>query len=156
MQDTDKKQNNFLKKLKELDLKIDIEKEKVKHNNLIKEEFENINASYNRCLDILSRSATGKNINSKYNEYTGEQEQIMVPGAFNNGEAVGYEIYILINEFILDNYKMKNQKVVIVHGNGTGIIKKTTQETLRTNKLVEEYKIDNFNTGMTVVVLKKR
>ena len=44
MQDTDKKQNNFLKKLKELDLKIDIEKEKVKHNNLIKEEFENINA----------------------------------------------------------------------------------------------------------------
>lgn len=54
MQDTDKKQNNFLKKLKELDLKIDIEKEKVKHNNLIKEEFENINASYNRCLDILS------------------------------------------------------------------------------------------------------
>ena len=68
MQDTDKKQNNFLKKLKELDLKIDIEKEKVKHNNLIKEEFENINASYNRCLDILSRSATGKNINPKYNE----------------------------------------------------------------------------------------
>ena len=62
---------------------------------------------------------------------------------------------ILINEFIADNYKMKNQKVVIVHGNGTGIIKKTTQETLRTNKLVEEYKIDNFNTGMTVVVLRK-
>lgn len=67
MQESEKKQNNFLKKLKELDLKIDIEKEKVKHNNLIKEEFENINASYNRCLDILSRSATGKNINQKYN-----------------------------------------------------------------------------------------
>ncbi len=67
MQEPEKKQNNFLKKLKELDLKIDIEKEKVKHNNLIKEEFENINASYNRCLDILSRSATGKNINQKYN-----------------------------------------------------------------------------------------
>lgn len=62
---------------------------------------------------------------------------------------------ILINEFINDNYKMKNNKVIIVHGNGTGVIKKTTQETLRTNKLVEEYKIDNFNTGMTVVTLKK-
>ena len=62
---------------------------------------------------------------------------------------------ILINEFINDNYKMKNYKVIIVHGNGTGIIKKTTQETLRVNKLVEEYKIDNFNTGMTVVTLKK-
>ena len=62
---------------------------------------------------------------------------------------------ILINEFINDNYKMKNYKVIIVHGNGTGIIKKTTQETSKVNKLVEEYKIDNFNTGMTVVVLKK-
>ena len=51
---------------------------------------------------------------------------------------------------------MRNYKVIIVHGNGTGVIKKTTQETLRTNKLVEEFKIDNFNTGMTVVTLRKR
>ena len=63
---------------------------------------------------------------------------------------------ILINEFISDNYKMKNYKIIIVHGNGTGVIKKTTQETLRVNRLVEEYKIDNFNTGMTVVSLRKR
>lgn len=62
---------------------------------------------------------------------------------------------ILINEFISDNYKMKNYKIIIVHGNGTGVIKKTTQETLRVNRLVEEYKIDNFNTGMTVVNLRK-
>lgn len=62
---------------------------------------------------------------------------------------------ILINDFIRDNYKMKNYKVIIIHGNGTGIIKKTTQETLKINKLVEEFKIDNFNTGMTVVTLRK-
>ena len=62
---------------------------------------------------------------------------------------------ILINEFVSDNYKMKKDKIIIVHGNGTGILKKTTQETLRINKLVEEYKIDNFNTGMTVVTLRK-
>ena len=62
---------------------------------------------------------------------------------------------ILINEFVSDNYKMKKDKIIIVHGNGTGILKKTTQETLRINKLVEEYKIDNFNTGMTVVILRK-
>lgn len=62
---------------------------------------------------------------------------------------------ILINEFILDNYKMKNTKVIIVHGNGTGIIKKITQETLKRNKLVEDYKIDNFNSGMTVVIIRK-
>ena len=60
---------------------------------------------------------------------------------------------IKINEFINDNYKMKNKKVIIIHGNGTGIIKKTTQQTLRKNKYVKSYKIDNFNDGQTVVEL---
>ena len=48
---------------------------------------------------------------------------------------------------------MKNKKVIIIHGNGTGIIKKTTQQTLRKNKYVKSYKIDNFNDGQTVVEL---
>lgn len=70
MHNNDKKQNsnNFLKKIKELDLKIDAAKATVKHNNMIKDELDNINASYNRCLEILSRSATGKTINQKYND----------------------------------------------------------------------------------------
>ena len=63
---------------------------------------------------------------------------------------------ILINEFINDNYKIKNQKVVIIHGIGKGIIRKTTQETLKKNKFVEEYKIDIFNPGMTVVSIVKK
>lgn len=63
---------------------------------------------------------------------------------------------ILINEFIEDNYKMKNLKVVIIHGNGSGIIKNTTKETLKNNKLVENYKINNFNAGETLVDIKKR
>lgn len=58
---------------------------------------------------------------------------------------------IMINDFINDNHKMKNKKIIIVHGNGTGIIKKTCQETLKKNKYVKEYKIDNFNSGMTLV-----
>ncbi|MCI8569119.1 MAG: Smr/MutS family protein [Bacilli bacterium] len=63
---------------------------------------------------------------------------------------------ILINEFISDNYLMKNQKVVIVHGNGMGIVRKTTQEVLRKNKYVQEFKIDNFNSGATIVTIKKK
>ena len=63
---------------------------------------------------------------------------------------------ILINDFIKDNYNIKNNKVIIIHGIGTGIIRKTTQEALKNNKLVEEYKIDNFNPGMTVVSLIKK
>ncbi|MBQ3298324.1 MAG: Smr/MutS family protein [Bacilli bacterium] len=63
---------------------------------------------------------------------------------------------ILINDFIYDNYKIKNKKVIIIHGNGTGIIKKTTQSTLRANKFVEEFHIDNFNDGMTIVSIRKK
>ena len=62
---------------------------------------------------------------------------------------------IAINDFILDNYKMKNRNVIIIHGIGTGIIRKTTQEVLKKNKLVEEYKIDNFNSGQTIVTSVK-
>ena len=61
---------------------------------------------------------------------------------------------ILINDFILDNYKLKNRKVIIVHGIGTGIIRKTTMETLKNNKYVETYKLDNFNSGTTIVELR--
>jgi dsDNA-specific endonuclease/ATPase MutS2 len=42
-----------------------------------------------------------------------------------------------------------------VHGNGTGKIKKITQEVLKKNPYVESYKIDNFNSGMTIVLLRK-
>ena len=51
---------------------------------------------------------------------------------------------------------MKNYQVLIVHGNGTGTLRKTTQETLRQNKYVEEYKIDNFNSGCTIVRIKTK
>ena len=52
---------------------------------------------------------------------------------------------VLINDFIEDNYKMKNKKVIIIHGLGTKILLKNTQEVLKKNKYVESYKIDNFN-----------
>ena len=55
-----------------------------------------------------------------------------------------------INEAIMMNYK----KVVIIHGIGTGAVKKAVHETLSKNKQVEDYKLDSFNTGCTVVILK--
>ena len=63
---------------------------------------------------------------------------------------------IQINDFINDNYKIKNRRVIIIHGNGSGVLKKTTQETLRRNNLVEDYKIDNFNDGQTIVNIRKK
>ena len=61
---------------------------------------------------------------------------------------------ILVNEFISDNYKLGNGKVVIIHGKGTGILKKTVHETLKKNKNVLKYYIDFFNDGTTIVEIK--
>ncbi len=62
----------------------------------------------------------------------------------------------LINTFISDSYKIGYKKVVIIHGKGSGIIKKTTQEVLRKNKKIERFYIDGTNDGMTIVELKQR
>ena len=58
---------------------------------------------------------------------------------------------ILVDQFILDNYKLRNYKVVIIHGIGTGIVRKAVHLTLKKNKLVKNYKIENFNNGCTIV-----
>ena len=72
-----------------------------------------------------------------------------------HGETSDYA-RVAINNFIEDQYKLKKETVIIIHGVGTGTIKKVTQETLKKNKHVEEYKIDNFNEGQTIVRLRKR
>jgi DNA mismatch repair protein MutS2 len=61
---------------------------------------------------------------------------------------------VAINDFIRDNIKMKNDKIIIVHGKGTGVLRKTTHETLSKNKNVEEFQIDFFNEGSTIVRVK--
>lgn len=61
---------------------------------------------------------------------------------------------VLVNDFIKDNIKMKNEMVVIIHGIGTGIIRKTVNETLRKNKNVTEYKSFYNNLGSTIVKIK--
>ena len=58
-------------------------------------------------------------------------------------------------DFVRDNYQMKVETIVIVHGIGLGILRKATQEVLRKNKYVDTFKIDNFNIGQTIVKLKK-
>lgn len=65
-----------------------------------------------------------------------------------------YSVY-LINDFIYDHYRMKTGVVGIIHGRGSGILKSACHDTLKKNKYVEEYKIDNFNDGVTVVRIKK-
>lgn len=63
---------------------------------------------------------------------------------------------ILIEEFIRDSIKMGEEKVKIIHGIGTGVLKKEVQKVLKNNKNVEKSYIDFFNIGQTIVILKKK
>ena len=61
---------------------------------------------------------------------------------------------VAIDDFIRDNVKMKHQFCVIVHGIGSGVILRTTQETLRDNRHILQYRIHHFNSGCTIVQLR--
>ena len=61
---------------------------------------------------------------------------------------------VSVNDFIKDNIIMKNEIIIIVHGIGSGILRKTVDETLRKNKNVTEYKTLYNNNGSTIVKIK--
>ncbi len=60
---------------------------------------------------------------------------------------------VATNDFINDNLLMKNPKVLIIHGKGKGLVKKSVQDTLAHRKEVRQFYIDNFNDGVTIVHL---
>ena len=61
---------------------------------------------------------------------------------------------VAIEDFIRDNVKLKNDKILIIHGIGEGIIKKTTHQVLSKNKYVVDFQTLIFNEGSTVVKLQ--
>ena len=63
---------------------------------------------------------------------------------------------VLIKEFIDDNYLLKKDKILIIHGVGSGAIKDETYKVLKSNKKVREYHLNHYNSGCTLVYLNKR
>jgi len=61
---------------------------------------------------------------------------------------------VLVKDFILENYKLGNRKIIIIHGKGEGILKNAVHDYLKLEKIVENYKLNNFNLGMTIVELR--
>ncbi len=59
----------------------------------------------------------------------------------------------VINSFINDNIKLKNENIIIIHGKGTGILKNATYEVLKNNKNVIGFHIDPWNEGQTIIKL---
>lgn len=60
---------------------------------------------------------------------------------------------IYLNDFILENYKLKTRYFIVIHGIGMDILRKAVHEELKVNSLVEDYKIDMYNPGCTIVKL---
>ena len=71
-----------------------------------------------------------------------------------HGETTDTVVFI-VNDFINDNYKMKEKYVIVVHGKGTGALKRKVHEILKENKLVEDYELDIMNMGQTIIKLKE-
>lgn len=63
---------------------------------------------------------------------------------------------VLIKEFINDNYVMRNEKVVIIHGGSSGILKEETHKVLKQDKKVDSFHLNHYNSGCTLVYIKKR
>lgn len=62
-------------------------------------------------------------------------------------------IYTVLKEFVMDNIKLKNKVIIIVHGKGTGILKKEIHYYLKKMKEVKNYHLDVWNQGVTIIEL---
>ena len=62
----------------------------------------------------------------------------------------------LIDEFIYECWKQGIYKAVIIHGHGTGAIKKKTHELLKKDKRIKKYYIDGTNDGCTIIEIIKQ
>lgn len=58
---------------------------------------------------------------------------------------------IKVRHFIDENHFLKNREFAIVHGIGTGTLRKEVWEVLRKDKRVTEFCMDPFNAGCTLV-----
>lgn len=65
-------------------------------------------------------------------------------------------VMTVVNDFILDNYKLRNRKIVVIHGKGSGILKRKIHDSLKRNKMVSRYYLYNFNIGCTIIELEMR
>lgn len=58
-----------------------------------------------------------------------------------------------IKTFIRINAKQKNKNIVIIHGKGSGALRKATHDYLKHQKIVKKYYINGFNDGETIIEL---
>lgn len=63
-------------------------------------------------------------------------------------------VSLILSQFIDDNHKLGNKYIRIIHGKGEGILKNRIHELLKINRKVENFYLNNWNVGETIIVLK--
>lgn len=64
-----------------------------------------------------------------------------------------YSAKVLVEEFLNDNKKLGNNLVIVIHGQGLGILKKSLYDYLKKNKMVKNYRLNFNNPGETIIEL---
>ena len=72
-----------------------------------------------------------------------------------HGMPIDYAVYKL-NEFIIDALILKYETIVVIHGRGTGAIKKAVHKYITKDKRISSFKLDYFNTGATVIKINHK
>ncbi len=62
-------------------------------------------------------------------------------------------VYYAVSDFLNDNIKIGNKKIVIVHGIGSGILKKEVRRLFYNDKRVKKLSGDFLNLGITIIEL---
>lgn len=62
-------------------------------------------------------------------------------------------IKFVLDDFINDNLKLRNKKIIIIHGKGEGILKNEIHSLLKRDKRVKKFYLDTFNIGQTIIEL---
>ena len=65
------------------------------------------------------------------------------------------EAIFYVDDFINDNIKMGNEKIVIIHGIGTGVLKKGINTHFKRDKRVSKIYGYTSNLGITIIELNK-
>ncbi len=69
----------------------------------------------------------------------------------------GYDRYgaiAVVDNFIDNSLRIEAKKIVVVHGKGEGILKKSLHDYLKHDKRIISYKTNNYNDGETIIELK--
>lgn len=60
---------------------------------------------------------------------------------------------VATEDFIKESLVLGRKRILIIHGIGEGLVKKSVHDVLRKNKYVKSFWIDNNNTGVTIIEL---